>query len=184
MKAVDLKDSDDCLFVIVVRNPYDWLRSFHLKPYEAAPHIRLADFKTFVSIEWQVQTDYLPGDGQYDEIDNLNPWTGRPFRNVIELRKYKTENYLSLSDLAQNYVFVRYEDVRDDPEGFIEFLASRYNLTRSNQLIPVTSYNGTGAPYTPSRYFPIPKNILDFINSEIDWELEHRLGYAASDYYP
>lgn len=31
--AFDLNHSDDCLFLVVIRDPYDWLRSFYETPW-------------------------------------------------------------------------------------------------------------------------------------------------------
>lgn len=40
--------SDNCLFLIVYRDAFDWLRSFHLQPFHAAPELRNISFAEFI----------------------------------------------------------------------------------------------------------------------------------------
>jgi hypothetical protein len=123
------KDSDSCLFIVIVRDPYDWLRSFYQNPYHVASSLTQS-FTTFIHLQW------LCSDQNYPVCfnDNYNPWMNRPFKNVLELRKYKYLNYLNVRKFVKNYLCVRYEDVRDDQIGFLEFLKERYKLNLKNQI--------------------------------------------------
>lgn len=180
--AVDFSDAQDCLFVIVIREPYDWLRSFYLVPWCAHRSITRKGFFHFISSEWRVTDNYpQPEDGQYNEIDNYNPWTGKPFTNVLELRKYKIINYLSLSKIVDNYLVVRYEEVRDNPKGFINFVAGFYNLTKVKEFIPIDTEKGSDLPYIRKKYFPITQTELDFINAQIDWKTERLMGFSRKN---
>jgi hypothetical protein len=176
--AITFSQSHDCLFVVVVRKPYDWLRSFYLNPHFVHPTLLTQGFSHFIRSEWRLSSEYQPPDGQYDEIDNYNPWTHKPFANVLQLRQYKMRNYLILRELVDNYLFVRYEDVRDNPKGFIDFVATYFHLEKNREFIPITTQKGSHVPYVENKYFPIELEDLAFINKEIDWWIEEKIGYS------
>lgn len=176
-KAVTLSDSENCLFVIVVRSPYDWVRSFYQIPHSVHPDLLGKGFFHFLSSEWKASRF----EGLYEEIDNCNPWTGQPFPNVLRLRKYKIQNYLFASTLVDNYLFVRYEDVRDNPEAFISFVADYYNLKKSERFCTIDNHLGTGRPFVEPKYTVIHPEELEFINDQLDWLLEGAVGYFKED---
>jgi len=185
---VSLINSQDCLFVVVVRDSYDWLRSFYLKPYDVHKTRCTRGFYQFLKRKWKLTRHYRPGSGQHDEVDNQNPWTGKPFANVLELRKYKIVNYLRLGTLVDNFLLVRYEDVRDNPQAFIDFVARFYNLAKAESFDPVDIVIDTSIPPTQARsgpsepfvrnpYFPFSQRELKFINQHTDWPTENLIGY-------
>ena len=49
-----LENSDDTLFVIVFRDPYEWLRSFHKEPHHGADHLFNISFSEFIHSEWHL----------------------------------------------------------------------------------------------------------------------------------
>lgn len=151
--AVDLSDSQNNLFVVVVRDPYDWLRSFYLCPRCVHRSIYEHGFFHFVSSEWKLTDVYHSLDGQYDEIDNYNPWEGRPFINVLEMRKYKLINYLTMSHLVDNYLIVRYEEVDRNPKGFIKYVSDYYNLVKRDVFIPIDTLKGSHISYVKKSIF-------------------------------
>jgi hypothetical protein len=118
-----LQDSDHVLFIFIIRDPYDWLRSFFSHPYHVASELR-KNFSSFISLTWKCYDAKMPI--PYWKVDNFNPWTGQRFENILQLRNFKNLNYIQASHFVKNYLFVRYEDVRDDQEGFIDFLSSHY----------------------------------------------------------
>lgn len=183
--AVDLFGSENCLFVVVVRDPYDWLRSFFLEPHYVDEKLAEGSFSNFLRGEWKLNNHFYldsPKEGQYGEIDNLNPWTKSPFSNVIHLRQSKINNYLVLSKIVDNYLLVKYEDVRDNPEEFVNFVSTYFKLAKNYQFVPINTYKGTTSElYTKKQYFPIPQNDLKFINNQIDWKIENSIGYFKKD---
>ncbi len=179
LNAVDYAGSQDCLFIVMVRDPYDWLRSFYLKPWHVHDSLLTGSFSYFISTEWKVNKVYY-NEGFYSEIDNYNPWTGRPFTNVLELRRYKIYNYLKLGTFVDNYVLARYEDVRDDPKGFVHFIAEFCHLKKQSEFVPVDGYKGGNKPYVRKQYFRFEEQDLEFINSQIDWAIEELVGYRPN----
>ncbi len=172
------KDSDGCLFIVIVRDPYDWLRSFYQTPHHV--HRTLTkSFTSFTHLQWLSTDPYTP----VCVNDNYNPWTNRPFKNVLELRKYKYLNYLNVRHFVKNYLFVRYEDVRDDQAGFIEFLTNQYRLKPKGQIKLIHYYVNHNAQdvnksFKKSKYFNIKSHHLKHINSKLDWVLENLMEYS------
>ena len=174
---MNFKDSEKCLFIVVIRESYDWLRSFYLLPYCVHSTLYNGDFRHFISTEWKLTDKYLGIEGQYDEIDNYNPWTSRPFKNVLELRKYKILNYQSLGRLVDNYLFIRYEDVRNNPKEFIDFVASYCSLEKVEEFVPIKGYKGSVNTYAKKCYFSI-------LQEELDWKVENSIGFYKKEYVP
>lgn len=178
-KETHLEKSDNCLFILVVRNPYDWLRSFYSTPHHVHPDLLHGSFYHFISHPWKYSELYLPHHEAYELIDGMNPETKRPFENICELRTYKLRNYLSLGQRVKNFCVVRYEEVLKDPKGLIQRLADIYYLTPLQEFIPITSYKGESEKaFIPKRYSSIKRDSLAFINHHLDWELENQFGYA------
>lgn len=171
IRDASLLESDDCLFIVVIRDPYDWLRSFYLTPHHVHKDLISSGFMHFISNEWKSELNY------YTKIDDINPNTKRPFSNIFELRKHKILNYLNLSNLVKNYLLVKYEDIKENPEKFIDFVADYYNLEKTHKFISINTYKDTEVPYRPKQYFSLSPEEIQFINNQLDWEIEGAIGF-------
>ncbi|MCK4935113.1 MAG: hypothetical protein KAR79_05950 [Simkaniaceae bacterium] len=168
------------LVVVVVRNVYDWVRSFYKNPFHA-PNLVCGNLYTFMSHEWD-DSNGCPLEG-CKSTDSINPYTGQMFRNLLELRRYKNLNYLALANSVDNYVLVNYEEVNQDPEAFVEFLAEMFDLKKKDNFSPVTRYKGREdrALYKGSRYNRFTMREFTFLNTNVDWEVEELLGYSQKN---
>jgi len=171
------KNTEHVLFIFLVRDPYDWLRSFYQKPHHVKNDLK-KNFSTFISHNWECYGHQ--SNPEITEVDNWNPWKGRKFKNVLELRKYKNLNFMQVSSFVKNYLLVRYEDVRDNQEEFIEFIASFYSMEKNEEFKPTLTYVGfkeNNQEFKISEYFiPDLKQVLH-INRSMDWNIERALGY-------
>ena len=165
-----LKNSDDCLFLVILRDPYDWIRSFYAVPWHVPDEIKNYGFSHFIRSKWKAKEKVSLG-------DNINPYTKAPFKNALELRKYKTINYLAMGKKVKNFCLVRYEDLEKDPKGFLEYLSRKYNLALSQGYHPIDTYKGSNIPYVKKQYPLISPNNLIYINQNLDWELESLFNY-------
>ncbi|OYW60214.1 MAG: hypothetical protein B7Z10_04305 [Rhodobacterales bacterium 32-66-7] len=180
-----------CLFVVVVRDPFDWLRSFYAGPFEADPAIAALPFSGFIRAEWEgtytgferqwAYRGYAVRDrfarGEPNFLDR-HPVNGRRFRNVLELRSVKLAGHLSLLDRGLNAVAIRYEDFRVRPEAILRDIGSRFSLNLRADFRP------TDVPVGPSsdrraaaKTAPISAEDRDFILAGLDQTLERRCGY-------
>lgn len=177
LEACYLTDSDHCLFVVVVRNPYDWLRSFFLEHFHVHKDLLGKGFFHFITSEWKLEEAYHELDGQYSEIDNINPITKNHFKNVLELRSIKNANYIKFGMLVKNFLLVKYEDVVENPELLLNFVSEYYQLNKTQEYHPILNLKGSHVPYYKKAYFIINQDELVHINQSLDWEMERKLGY-------
>ena len=78
---------------------------------------------------------------------------------------------------ARNYLCICYEDLRDDPEGFIVRLSDNFRIRRRRIFSEVTGEKGGIIPYREKPYTPICDGDMAFILTELDIELERTVGY-------
>ena len=168
------KLTDSCLLVLVVRDPYDWLRSFYSHPWHVNGDKMLhKGFLNFLQHEWRASDKKT-----YYSVDHWNPYHQRRFRNVLELRKYKTLNYLQIGILAKNFLVVRYEDVAKNPQDFIRFVSENFNMQSADRFANVLTYkNENKKNYRPAKYDPFQVEEFLFVNKGIDWNTERLIGY-------
>lgn len=176
---------DDTLFVIIFRNPYDWLRSFNLEPHYGAKHLHGLPMSRFIRTPWRLNED----DPEIIERVQSNPYldydplTKMPFENVMKLRTAKIQTMLLVKDRVKNFYCINYEVARDHPEEVIDEIARIYGLQRKHPHEQIDMYKGWSidVPYTPKKYCPITTKDLIYINQQLDENLEHSINYALID---
>lgn len=179
----DVEIANRCLFVVIYRNPFDWLKSLHRNPWHAAPELRSISFSEFIRKEWRCIWDEeakkMPEDPMYGKemMFERDPDTHQRFPNVMRLRTAKTKNWESLKNKTKNNVFIRYEDLIKKPRAFINFVSDKFEIKRVNPFKGVEGYKGEGGKFKPKIYDPINKEDLDYILSELDSQLEKSIGY-------
>jgi hypothetical protein len=177
-----LDDSADTLFLVIRRNPFDWLRSLHAKPYHAPGHWNLS-FSEFLRKPWLCS-----------ESTRVNPiWpeseTGEYFieeaANVVSLRTLKAVHFANLESVVENVAFVGYERLAADHAGVLTAIADRFGLDLLHpDPVDDTVHHGGGdrKQYTgPTHRGPISADDLDFIRRGLDWEVEAAMGYGWGD---
>ena len=172
-----LDDSDDTLFIVIHRDPFDWLRSLNAKPYHAPGHWNLS-FSEFIRKPWLCAernraNPLWPEDEQgYYFIEEAE--------NILRLRSQKIQHFLNLEGTVPNVVFMKYEELVADL-GVLEEVAEEFGIPlQSRPLQDETFYFGGGRQKTfhsGKKYPPISPEDLGFIRRNLDWGLESSLGY-------
>lgn len=168
----ELIEHQGCLFIVIVRNLLDWLKSFYQTPYHVSSKVDLSSFSTFIRSPWYIEEGCL--------LD-ANP-SGGEFENILQLRAARLKNLLKIQSKVDHYYFLRYESLRDHPEEVIFELARCFDLRSPDSFQPFTKHvkGSTGVlPYdfSPSDYFPIAEEDRTYIFEHCDLELEHFFGY-------
>jgi len=182
----DIPAADNCLFVVIHRHPYDWIRSFHRNPWHSAWELRNLDFSEFIRREWWCVWDQHafknPDDPVYGKemMGDRDPDTGKRFANVLKLRSAKLRSWLQLQDRVPHCIHIRYEDLSADPETVLADLASRFNLHRDRAFRNIDGDKGGSIPYQRRRYDHILTADLDYMRNELDSNIESRVGYDLS----
>jgi len=175
--------ADDCLFVVIYRNPFDWLRSLHRSPYHAASELRGISFSDFIRTEWwciwdehahKTREHEMYGQEMMSERD---PDTGERFADVIRLRPAKIRNWESLGEKTAHNIYVKYEDVEARPSEFISALTEQFELIRSPVFRPVEGARGGDTKYRRRKYRSIRSDDLHYILKTLDVGLEKSIGY-------
>lgn len=172
----------NCLFFIISRNPFDWVQSLHRNPWHAAPELRGLSLSDFIRKPWwcvlDEQTGTSPNDPQYgtEMMFERCPETGHRFSNVLQLRSAKLRSWDRLRSSAAHAVHITFEDLKAQPEVFIETVSNRFQLTRKATFRDV--------PHKSAIYDAMLEDDLKYIISQLDLPLEERMGHymrVASD---
>ena len=177
------EDANNCLFIVIHRNPLTWISSLHQNPWHTAPPLRGLGFSEFIRHEWWCVWDEhafrQPGDPVYgtEMMQERSPETGERFRNVLRMRAAKLNNWQALANKAHNYHRICYEDIYKDPDSFIDQLSDKFRIKRRKIFSDVTGEKGGETTYREKLYAPISGEDRAFIMGELDMELEHSIGY-------
>ena len=171
-----LRAHSDTLFLCVFRDPYDWVRSIRDRPYHAKNHNGLP-FPEFIRKPWhsfehaRVNQFWPQNDDKY--------WFIEEAINVLRLRSMKIEHLLNLETSVEHIYFINYEKISEDI-SHLKSIAERFSIAvKSPSMKGVSKYLGRAKniEFTPRSYLPIAPRDLKFINEELDWTLENRIGY-------
>jgi hypothetical protein len=184
-------ESIDYLTIIIFRDVFDWLRSFYLTPH----HLEGANsgcwrnkpaFSEFI----RRKVKMIDGQNNYKNMDR-HPFSLDNPKNLLELRKWKTENWLNYKKLQKPVCYLKYEDLAENPEKIIREINDTWfniDFVFENWKVPAR-WSGAGykkdtnLPYQKNqKYFDISKNDTDYLIKNIDWDLERKIGYSHT--YP
>lgn len=179
-------NSDDCLFIYIFRNPYDWVQAMARTPWEIAKQPSLDAFlRTPPSYNKSLEkVQNSPELAKY--LRELNPDTNLPFDNILTLRAKKIENALQIKNLVKHFIILKYEDFKTDPFFFLKQINKIIPVaTPENEFLDVNFDARPGSfskKYKNKPYPPLSHENLLFINSHADWDLECLLGYAMREH--
>lgn len=177
--------SIDYLTLVIFRDVFDWLRSFystphHLEGVEAASWMNKPTFSEFIRREVKMIDDQ----SNYKNMDR-HPFSLDNPKNLLELRKWKTENWLNYKKLEKPVYYLKYEDLVKNPEKIIREINNQYfniDFVFKNWELPAR-WSGadhkkdTNLPYQIKKYFDISEEDMDYLIQNIDWDLEKKIGY-------
>jgi len=176
-KGLNDVDTSNTLFLAITRDPYEWLVSMYRYPYHVHPTLKNLPFLQFINSEWYCIHDHDSALKDGSEImAERNPETGDRFQSVIELRRAKIYDLLSLQDHVENFHMLRYEDLLIDPKPQLDIISKKFGL----KMVPGM---GVSCDVDTSKRIPTPmppfisKNVTDLL----DWNLEMKLGYVPRE---
>lgn len=176
-------EAPSCVFVVVHRDPLDWVRSLHQKPWHCAEPLRDRSFAEFVRepwwCEWGRDMSLDEGDERLgtEMMHERDPQTGERFANVLRMRAAKLRDWRSLAGRVRHCLAVRYEDVVADPKAFVRRVAREFALRRWPWFRAVRTFKGGRDPFVKKQYPPIAEPHLAWLRSELDPEAERWAGY-------
>jgi hypothetical protein len=180
---------DDVLAVVVYRDPIAWLQSLHRLPWHAIPSLHNLSFSDFIRAEWIAVIDDLGFGVTPDNplwgtelLAERDPKTRNRFANAIRMRNAKIASFSTLHTKFENCLYVRYEDVVENPKGLLRYLSSVYGLAGKSRFDSVLYDRGTKSRgvFAPRPIDPINSADMEFIREELDQSQEKRLGYELA----
>lgn len=173
--------TEDFLFIVIFRNPYDWVRSFHMSPWHAHPSLRKIPFAQFIRSPWLIDPQdktMVRQQSLHPGLD-LNPFDELPFQNVFALRTEKIKTMLTIKERAANVYFINYEVVRDHPQEVLREIGDLFLLQKNAEYSPVIYKKGKPAEgeYKATQYPFLSVEDLLYINAQLNPEVEEAIGY-------
>lgn len=186
-KKYTFQGSENVLFIVIFRNPYDWLRSINKEPFDVAENLKSLPFSKFIRSTWRINKKDKALKPQIDENPYLdcNPEDGAFFDNVMKLRTAKIKTMLEIKNRVNNIYFINYETLRDYPVDVLKEMAHIFNLQLQEHYEPVIyrrGYKKQGVLYKKKEYQAISVEDLDFINTQLDSLVENSIGYSLVDH--
>ena len=178
-----LKKSPQTLCVLVTRNLPDWLRSLHLRPHHLCPEMRGLPFDLFIKRRaesiWDHQMGVSPRSAKFGTLIESETWKGKPYANVIRMRRHKHKVWLDQGDQLPNALHLRHEDLLARPVEMLHKILTACRLPLRDDPAPVSAYKGQTEKkqYPPFPSAPIGAEAMRHIMEQVDWEMEARLGY-------
>lgn len=184
LQAIDnfkIKKGIDHLTIFIFRNVYDWLKSFYLTPHHLegakdAVWVNKPSFSEFIRRE--IKTIHDDGSDRYCDI---HPFLLDKPKNILELRKWKIENYLNYQKISMPSYYVKYEDVIDNPQKILKQINDTYFGIQFSFKEWTTYKDEIGKTYTPKQYANISNDDYNFILHNTDWDLEAKIGYVRPE---
>jgi hypothetical protein len=172
--SIDTANLNEYLFIVLSRNPYDWVKSMQENPHHAHISLMNKSLNEFIKLPWVSMHDKILNkeNGLYQKKEMFferNPHTLLNISNVIELRNLKNQYFINLKNIVPNIKYIRYEDICSDLIEVMNTISEEYLIYKTNRR---TSYSSI-----PKFEKQIDDESLKFINENINWELEEFLGY-------
>lgn len=121
----NLNNSDNTLFIGIVRDPFDWTNSL----FKTQHHLP----KNFKNIKSYLNDKYYSIDNNNKIIkEDVNIYTKENYKNIMELRH--TKLHFLIQDMpkkVKNYILIRYEDLLFDFENTMNKIKDK-GLTINN----------------------------------------------------
>ena len=127
----DLSNSDDVLFIGIIRNLEDWINSLHREKHHLPPHLT-ENIKTFLT-----DTFYSIDENNNEIMDDRNIDTGERYKNIYELRLVKNKYLVEkMPNLVKNYCLITYDELIDDFLGTMNKLKNYDLKIKDNIAFP------------------------------------------------
>lgn len=142
--SCDLKNSDDVLFIGIVRNLHDWLNSFYKHKYHL-PKSHRENIDTFLNEEFYSVYDEhsknILNRKDSEIIQDRHIYTKERYKNIFELRHIKNKYLVEdMPKLVKNYILITYDSLINNFENTMEKIRRMGLPIKCNIIFPVNSY--------------------------------------------
>lgn len=163
-----LNDSDDTLFIVIVRNPYDWVGSMYRRPYHMK-HVNKNSIYDFITSKYisygkrpRSKREKLKKSLWCENTNHKYPFFIEEADNLIALRNLKNDHFNNLKYKVKNYFLITQETLKNDLENMIIKFDLQY------RFLDLPNYR------EPNQY-PLDEKTIQFINENLDNYLDLHL---------
>jgi len=175
-------NSDNVLFLSIIRHPIQWLAAFKAKPDHVYRNNTIS-WNNFLFNEWISTYDYNihKNDNFYNKeiMSDRHIYTGKRYKNIFELRKIKTKYLLDdIIDKVKHYYFIRFEDVQNNPVDIINDIANLFKIPFKNKMNIITTFTYYSAfKKNANEKYKLDIEIEEIVKSNLDLDIEKRCNY-------
>jgi hypothetical protein len=134
----NLDNTNHILFIVIVRNPIEWLNSLYKRKHHVPPHLTKSVPK-FLNSEWYSIFDKPNHQKKGEEIvDDRNMYTNERYKNIFELRHIKHKYLIDdLPSMVENYMLIKYEDLINDFNTVMQNIHKKGIKIKDNINFPI-----------------------------------------------
>lgn len=117
----DLSNSDDVLFIGIIRNIIDWVNSLYRERHHLPSHL-------FKSIDTYLTSEFYSFYSLKELMEDRNLETNERYKNIFELRHIKNKFLVeTMPTLVKNYLLITYDNLVSDFDHIMNKIKD-YNL--------------------------------------------------------
>jgi len=176
-EAILNANSNDILFIGIIRNIYSWINSLYKYPYHVSKSLRNNSLKF-------LNSEFKSFNNNKEIVNSRNIYTNAPYKNIFELRKVKMKFLIDdMPTLVQNYHLIKYEDLRNSFTLILNLIKDKFNLIpKVNYPENIDNYIGRGRRKGKFNNFKIDKNMQlskreVFLHEDFDTFYEIKINY-------
>jgi len=176
----ELKNSDDILFICIVREISAWMNSFFRTPHHIPLYLnkylnrrKPVQIDIFLNKEfWSAHNIGRYNGGGSEIMEDRNIYTGQRYKNIFELRHTKLRYLIEdVPKKVKHYIFIKYEDLLFNFENTMNKIREKGLYIRSVTKFPENIKKET-RPYRRA----IPDTLI-LKNPRLNVYYEKILGY-------
>lgn len=162
----NLENSDNTLFICIIRDPYSWLNSLYEKKWHLSPVQRMNKEQFLYKEHWSYFDDPKHHGKNYGKeiMEDRHIYTKNRYKNILELRYTKLEWMLySLPKFVKHSIILRYEDLLNNFEHTMISLSLKGLPILYPSTFPENhnEYKYTNKKYNPKKYSKIKKEEIE-----------------------
>ena len=157
----DINDSDNTLFILIVRNVYDWVNSMYKKPHHMK-NIDKSSMYNFISKKYMCYEDEREKNTLWiKNKQHRYPYFIEESKNLIKLRNLKNTHFLNLRNRVKYFYIIRQEHLLNDIKRMIKQYGLKYNFLHLPN-------------YKKPKTYSLDKKTVSYINKNLKNEIDSK----------
>jgi hypothetical protein len=179
----DLSNSDDTLFIGIIRNPVYWLNSLYKDQY----HIPIQNLQSIHHFLFNTAYSVWEANSPNPKIEkgDFNYVTKKPYKNIFEMRQFKNHFLIDIMPTkVKNFILINYESLINHYEYTLNTIKSSFNLQvkNPNKIVQINKYKKDDKrKFVSQKKIEFENSILLTIWNNLDMKQENKLGYKMGD---